>query len=887
MNPKVIAALFRRNFISYFSSPIGYVFICAFVLMGAFAAFWPSEFFNANLANLDQLNKYLPWIMLVFIPAITMGIWADERRQGTDELLLTLPANDLDVVLGKYLAALAIFTIALLFSLSNVLVLQYLANPDWGLLAANIAGYWLVGAAMIAAGMVASFLTNNLTVGFILAVAFNAPLVFAAWSDSIIPWPSVARFIRGLSISEQFRDFGRGVISLSSVVFFLSIIAVMLYLNMVLIGRRHWQNNPGRPHMGAHFLARTLALAAIAVGVNVLAVRFDVRLDASSERLSSLAPQTRTILSSLKTERPVYIEAYVSPDVPEQYVQTRLNLLSTLREVDALGGDKVVVRVTNTERFSPEATQAQEQFNITARQVSTSVGGRFAVDQIFLGAAVMCGLDKVVIPFFDVGTPVEYELLRSIATVSQQKRKTLGVVETDAQLLGGFDMNTMSTRQDEPIIAELKQQYEVTRVNPETPIEQKFDVLMAVQPSSLPQKQQSNLIAAIRAGQPTVIFEDPFPAPGSGAPPTSQPRMPSGGNNPFRQQQMPEPKGDIVLLWQLLQINFTDRQIVWQDYNPYPKIGELPREYVFVSPIMGGPEAFSQSSLSTRGLRQLLMAFPGALSPRDGSTMTFTPLLRAGSKTGLMPFEQILERDMFGRLSLNTLRRFQPTNQPYTLAARIRGTPPGEGAMPIDVAVVADLDLLDETFFELRARGERRDAPMTIRLDNVAFALNLLDEMAGDDRFIEVRKRQPIHRTLTTVEKETESIREEADRQREDFLTEFEQKRADQEKQFQADIDKLNARQGIDAKTMLQEVAIAQQSNQTRLQAVTERLQRDRDRQVEKTETDLAVKVRHVQDTYKFAAVALPPIPPLIVAVFVFFIRRGQERIGIPRQRLR
>lgn len=273
MNPSVILAILRRNLNSYLNTPTGYVFICLFVLLCSAATFCLPEFFNANLANLDQLNKWIAPILLVFIPAITMSIWAEEKRQGTDELLLTIPASDLDVVLGKFLAATGIYTISLFFSmLCNFTVLMILAKNqlDISQFMVTYFGYWLMGEAMLSIGMIASFLTNDLTVSYILSMILNMPLVILQYSSEGQISENTARVLRDWSLTGQFEDFGRGVFNFSSLIYFVGIIVLALYLCLVLIGRRHWSGGRDGQSMGGHYFLRFCGLLVAVVGINAL-----------------------------------------------------------------------------------------------------------------------------------------------------------------------------------------------------------------------------------------------------------------------------------------------------------------------------------------------------------------------------------------------------------------------------------------------------------------------------------------------------------------------------------------------------------------------------------------------------------------------------------------
>jgi ABC-2 type transport system permease protein len=907
MNWHVLDAVFKRNFVAYFSSPTGYVFICVFVLLGSLAAFWPPEFFNSNLANLDQLNRYLPYILLVFIPAITMSVWADERRQGTDELLLTIPASDWEVVFGKYLATVGIYTVALMFScICNLIILLRWGTPDGGLFLANYLGYWFVGLSMLAIGMVASFLTSNLTVAFILGLILNAPLAVADQAVTVMD-PKLADRVRAWSLAENFSDFGRGIVSLSSVVFFLGIVAVSLYIAMVLIGRRHWTGRRDGAKLGVHFVMRALGLAGIALGSVLVCRAMDVRQDLSAEQISSLSADTRRLLKEFNPPRPVEITAYVSPSVPEEYTQTRLTLLNMLRQFERLGRGKVNVQVVSTEPKTDAAALARQQFGIEPVKVMSRVRGTYRDEDIFLGCAFTSGLEKVVVPFFDKGTPVEYELIRSISTVGNEGRKRLGVLTTDADLFGGFDMMTGQQRPRQAIVDELEKQYDVVQVDASAPITEKYDVLLAVQPSTLGPEQMAHLVAAVRDGQPVAIFEDPLPVLMTGVPGTDQPRRGPGGPMAMFQPQA-QPKGEIGLLWQVLGAKPAAREgrpemgqmgagslVIWQDYNPHPKL-QMPHEFVFIDNDLGMgsglADSFSQTSAVTSGLQEVLFPFPGAVARDDTADVDWTPLVQTSTRSGTIEVEQVMRN----RGDMAQLQVFEKQGkQAMVLAAAIERRPPaGTDGAPVKAVIVADIDLLDGRIFGLR---NRPDEVFGLDFDNVTFALNILDSLAGDDRFLEIRKRKPKHRTLERIEATVADAREQADAERQKFIEQCDlaerEANGQLEKEvgeFERKVKELEATGDADPQAtmqMMQQLAAKRALAQRRLETKTEQLTRQRDIEMEKVERQLGGKVRQEQDRQKWLAVLLPPIPPLVVAFFVYFRRRAQEREGVAKTRLR
>jgi ABC-2 type transport system permease protein len=928
-------AVMKRNFIGYFSNPTGYVFLCLFVLLTSFAAFWPHEFFTTNLANFDQLNKFLPYIMLIFIPAITMSIWAEERRQGTDELLLTLPAKDFDIVIGKYFAAVLVFTVSLFLSqLSNYAVLLSMTGGslDNLLLFSTYLGYWFMGIAMISLGMVASFLTNNLTVGFIFGAAFNAPLAFFSNADLIL---SSSKWIQRLfewSLLQRFEPFGRGLVSASSILYFLGIVVIGVYLSLILIGRRHWLGGRDGTSMFWHYILRAGFVGVIAVGL-VLIVQHSplnrVRRDISEAQVSTLSTTTKKILTDLAedtgpSKQPIKIEAYVSSSVPSEFVKLRYDLVNLLREFDVLGGNRIQVTLhQGMEPFSEEAIVAEKKYGIRPTRVQSQSRGAMREEEIMLGVAFSSGKERIILPFLPYGTPVEYELIRSINTIAQGNRKTLGILRSDAFIEGAVvsDGKNPVTLPTLRILPELRKQYNIELVDASTPIQVfldkddqhesrfRYDVLLVAQPSKLSPVELDNLINAIQLGQPTAIFEDPFPNP-------ENYRHFLGTFLPRTLDRLTRETADIQKLFTALEIDVDFQSIavegrtirfpfvVWQlAENPYPRDNRLNQPELVIISDRTRETNFSSSHPAMTGIEQLFFQFTGYLAPRPKTKLDYHPLVTT-SQAGRIALAELMSAQ--SPQELNRLRG--SPNRSFDLAAHIKGASanapiPAKGSDRTpepgftNVIYVADVDMLADYFVNIRNFPIQNG--IEYRFQNMAFVLNLVDSLAGETNYFELRNRRVNHSTLRVVEEAAEKAMQKKHDTSQTLQIEFETEQAKIESEKNLKIKPIQERidREIQAKTageaydqqrlaaLEAQKATVEREQEVKFRSRLEAAQNDLRENERRADLDAELEIQQIQRQFKLAAVILPPILPLLVGLIVFTRRRLREREGISKSR--
>jgi len=237
---KAIWTIAKRELSAYFTSPVAYVFLVIFLLLTGFFTFTAGSFFERGEASLAAFFGWHPWLFLVLVPAVGMRVWAEERRSGTIELLLTLPIAPWQAIVAKFLASWAFLAVALVLTFPAIITVNLLGAPDNGIIAAGYFGSLLLAGAYLAVTCMTSAMTRNQVVALILSVVICLFLILAGFNpvtDLLARWasPAVVDAVAAFSVVTHFDGFQRGVIDARDLLFFLSVIGFALFATGIVI----------------------------------------------------------------------------------------------------------------------------------------------------------------------------------------------------------------------------------------------------------------------------------------------------------------------------------------------------------------------------------------------------------------------------------------------------------------------------------------------------------------------------------------------------------------------------------------------------------------------------------------------------------------------------
>ncbi|MCC8192453.1 MAG: ABC transporter permease subunit [Ruminococcus sp.] len=233
-----MAAIFRREFVSYFTSPIGYVFLAFFYLAAGF--FFTLTSIEQGTTELNTVFSMMMYVLIVLIPILTMRTFSEEKKNKTDQCLLTAPVSLGAIVAGKFLAAFLVYALGVLIMLVFAVIVSAISSPDWLLIFGNILGLLLLGGAFISIGVFVSSLTENQIVSAVLSFAIMLVLYLFTSIASLIPVDFIANFLNSLSFLTRYDGFTYGSFDFSNILFFISVMVAFIFFTVRVLERRRW-----------------------------------------------------------------------------------------------------------------------------------------------------------------------------------------------------------------------------------------------------------------------------------------------------------------------------------------------------------------------------------------------------------------------------------------------------------------------------------------------------------------------------------------------------------------------------------------------------------------------------------------------------------------------
>ncbi len=450
---KNIITIIKKELGSYFNNPTAYIALISFLLLWEFLFF--KSVFQVGVASLSGLFALLPWVFLLIIPALTMGTVAQEKSEGTIELLLSRPLKESEFIIGKFLASTIFLSIALLFSLPIAMWLNSVGNLDWGVFWGQYLASIFLASTLSALGILISSLFKS-QVSALLVTAVSSffliisglEFVTSRLSSGLIP------FFEQFSVLTHFESMSRGVLDLRDVWYFISITASFLVIAHLLLLKAKFGN---QKKIYRNFQMGTILIVGIIVMTNFVGARIPGRIDLTQEKVFTLSETTKETVGGLNDI--VNITFFTSNKLPSQLQPTLREVRDILRDYQTLGNGNIKLEIkypTGDDATAKEASSLGVEkipFDIIRAEERQLQYG-------YLGLAVSYGGEHESLPFIGDTSDLEYQLTSFIVKLTSENKKTIAFLSGHGEKNLSQDLSLFKN--------ELSKQFNVTTINPDT-----------------------------------------------------------------------------------------------------------------------------------------------------------------------------------------------------------------------------------------------------------------------------------------------------------------------------------------------------------------------------------------------------------------------------------
>ena len=747
---KNIKAVFKREFKAYFDSPVAYVFLTAFLVLAGFLTFGVAMFFERRQADLTPFFFWHPWVYLLLVPAATMGVWADERRNGTAELLLTLPVTITEVLVGKFLAAWSFVGIGLALTFPVALTAGYLGSPDWGAVFCGYLGSLLLSGAAVAIGVFASTLSRSSVVGFVVSLALVFLLLIIGFDPvigAVAAWgvpTAITDSVASCSLLSHFEAMRKGVVDFADIGYYFAMMVFMLAAaKTVTDGRRGASKG----------IVGLVLVGAIAASSVVILANLPLRCDMTAENLYTLSKGSKAVLGQLTEDVTLkYDVSSSSAEMPmalKTYAQQVGNLL---KEYERAGGGRLVV-----EEYDPKPDSDAEEW-AQRYGVEPQTGGNPFGQGIYFGVVAVCGDREETLGVLSPRTEstLEYDLTRLVTRVAWPERPVVGVMTSLPDVLGG-QMNPMMMQMGQrppqgwAAFSELAKDYDVRTVEPDAEkIDGDVKTLVVVHPKNLSDKALYAIDQFVLRGGKLVACVDPFSIKDMQSSRSQQ--------NPMMGQMGGDGPSTLGKLFDAWGVKFEEGKITC-DLEAATKLnngqGGVESNPAFLS--LGKPN-MDKGDLIVADLTNVMFPFAGAFTfEKKDMDLSFVPVITTSKDNSCSTDKMAMQ--------YGGMKDMVPDGKERILAARLSGTfktafPKGpDGTNDVskalaegkgNVLLFADSDFLADDFCVRMMRTPFGSIPQLIN-ENLTLFSNAMEQFAGREELIGVRSRGASDRPFTVV----------------------------------------------------------------------------------------------------------------------------------------